>query len=252
MNSMVTKSVSGLTLVHLAAQKLGLPHVLDFIYPPRCLLCGANADQCDRLLCMACIDRINTLDEPFCLNCGDVIASGTACPECSPEDTMPVFALGSYVDPLRAGLHEFKYHGYHAVGRFLGSRLLAVHGERLVALGLDFAVPIPLHSLREKRRGFNQAGILSDIIGNGLQLPVDDKSLWQFRKTRDQARLDPAGRWKNITGAFAVSGANLDGKRVALIDDVITTGATMQEARRTLADAGAIPVCGIVLAAAGR
>ncbi len=249
---MATDTVSVMTLIHLATRKLGLPHVLDFVYPPRCLLCGGSADQCDRLLCSDCLNRIETLTEPFCMNCGDILANGAVCPECPPGDSMPVFALGSYVDPLRAGVHEFKYHGFHAVGRYFAGRVLDVHGNRLAALDPEYIVPIPLHSRREKRRGFNQAGILSDILGNGLRIPVDDKTLWQIRKTRDQARLDPAGRWKNIAGAFAISGIDLAGKRIALVDDVFTTGATMQEARKVLLNAGANPVCGIVLAAAGR
>ncbi|MBN2226469.1 MAG: ComF family protein [candidate division Zixibacteria bacterium] len=249
---MATNTVSAMTWTHLAAKKLGLPHVLDFIYPPRCLLCGSQADLCDRLLCSDCIHRIDILTEPFCMNCGGILVNGTVCRECPPEDSMPVFALGSYVDPLRSGIHEFKYHGFHEVGRFFAGRLLDAHGKRLAALDPEDIVPIPLYSRREKRRGFNQAGILSDILGNGLQLPVDDTTLWQIRKTRDQARLDPADRWKNIAGAFAVDGDNLAGKRIALVDDVFTTGATMQEARKALIHAGVIPVCGIVLAAAGR
>jgi ComF family protein len=232
-------------------KKTGLENILDFIYPPQCLVCGDYADRADRLLCSDCLDSIVHREMPFCLNCGIVMESDNNCPNCSPADSIPVFALGDYIDPLREIVHQFKYHGFRMLGRYLAASLADDYQDSLKQLDIEYLVPVPLHGFRLKTRGFNQAAILADIIGIRMNIPVNTESLGQIRRTKDQARLKPDDRSKNIRDAFGVYDDELVDKRVVIVDDVITTGATLKEIKRILEESGAKPVGALVIAAAG-
>jgi len=230
--------------------KSGLSDILDFVYPSLCLVCNDFVPQKNRLVCIECWNRIDNFDDPFCMECHEILTSGLICSQCGIDRVIPVFALGQFVDPLREIIHQFKYGGYQKLGRQLAEEFLKYHQQQLSKVAADFLIPIPLHSYRQKSRGFNQAAILSDIIGEKLDIPVDTTSLMKIRRTKDQAKLKPLAREKNIAGAFAVEGDRLIGKRIIIVDDVMTTGATIQEAMRVCREAGAKPaaVCAAALA----
>jgi ComF family protein len=232
-------------------EMIGRNPVLDFVYPPVCLCCGRFTDDSEQVVCSDCWDRIAEIDFPFCSGCFAALEDGAPCQVCLETGATPVYALGHYVDPLKEIIHDFKYYGFQRLGQALADRLLEKYGGLLDRLGLDFLVPIPLHSYRQKSRGFNQALVLSDIIGNRLNVPVETESLLKIRRTKDQAKLIPRQRADNISGAFELFGEKLIGRTVAVVDDVVTTGATIREATRVLSDAGARPVAVIAVAAAG-
>jgi len=219
-------------------EKLGLNDLLDFVYPPVCLCCDKSVEESNRLICADCWEKIVEFDFPFCLNCREIVQSGERCSFCKPEEFLPVFALGHYVDPLKEIIHQFKYYGFRKLGSELAERLVNKHFESLGRLKIDCIIPIPLHSFREKSRGFNQAVLLSDIIGKRLGIPLVEGTLVKTRRTRDQAKLDPPGREKNIKGVFRVLSGDLKDKRALIVDDVVTTGATVREAFNVLTDSG--------------
>jgi len=133
----------------------------------------------------------------------------------------------------------------------MAGRLLDIYAEQLTKINADFIVPIPLHAIRERLRGFNQAAILADIIGKRIGVPAVTDKLVKIRRTRDQARLNPEQRRENIKGTFEVYGDVLLDKRIIIVDDVVTTGATVNEAAVTLRAAGAVPSAVCAVAAAG-
>jgi len=155
-------------------------------------------------------------------------------------------AIGPYEGPLRALLHALKYDGRRSIAPRLGS-LMAVHGRDVLA-GADVAVPVPLHPRRLRERGFNQA----DDLARGLGVPVR-RALCRVRATRPQVDLPAAARAENVRGAFAtgrrwgavVSGLSpgapprLAGRVIVLVDDVTTTGATLEACAQALYGAGA-------------
>jgi len=226
-------------------------NILDTAYPPICLCCDEFIDDSESLICSGCWNRAVQFDYPFCLNCGEILEKELYCKKCSNEYSMPVFALGHFTEPLKEIIHKFKFNDYSKLAVDLGSRILDNYAEDMKKRKIDSILPIPLHSYREKVRGFNQAAVLSDIIGRGLGTKVVHRSLLKVKRTKDQTRLNPQQRKANIKGAFKVAGDELNGKRVMIVDDVITTGATIKEAARVLIEAGVKPVAYCVVAMAG-
>ncbi|MBZ5608668.1 MAG: ComF family protein [Acidobacteriia bacterium] len=158
------------------------------------------------------------------------------------------YSFGFYEDELRELIHLFKYHGVQTLAKPLG-RLLALALPRQQSF--DVIVPMPLHWRKRWRRGFNQAALLAREIGRRSHVPVAHL-LRRVRNTAAQAGLTNAKRRLNVSGAFRASGRALNGKRVLLIDDVMTTGATASACARALKRAGAAEVTLLTLARADR
>jgi len=230
--------------------KIGLNGLIDFIYPPVCLNCGCFLDDSRDLICAGCLDKIAELDFPFCSQCHSFLQKGLKCADCG-DSALPIFCLGHFTDVLQKIIHQFKYYGFKKLGDDMAGRLLDIYAEQLIKINADFIVPIPLHAIRERLRGFNQAAILADIIGKRIGVPAAADKLVKIRRTRDQARLNPEQRRENIKGAFEVYGDALLNKRIIIVDDVVTTGATVNEAAVTLRAAGAVPSAVCAVAAAG-
>jgi ComF family protein len=142
-------------------------------------------------------------------------------------------------------IQHFKYEGDLAAGHSLAS--LAAETLADMAGSLDLLIPIPLHWRRYWQRGFNQAQLLAETFGHAWQLPVQTRGLRKRHASDRQQSLDRRQRLRNLSGSFAVRAA-VKGRRVGLVDDVITTGATMEAAASALLEAGAAQVSAIALA----
>ncbi len=236
-------------------RKLG-SEVVDFLLPPRCPACG------DRILshghlCASCWQELAPISPPWCASCGlpfEVTVDAEAlCGACMKDP--PAF------DWARAAV------SYEALGRDLIIRMK--HGgagasvpafvtmmARLVPdnTQVDFVVPVPLHRLRLLKRRFNQSQLLAKGLARKLEIHTDPFLLERVRATPSQGTLDRKGRRKNVRGAFRVPAARsgeLDGKRVLLVDDVLTTGATASECAKALKKAGAAHVGVVAFARVG-
>ncbi|MEE8187831.1 MAG: ComF family protein [Kiloniellales bacterium] len=227
---------------------------LNAILPPRCLSCGVTVDALGRL-CADCWERADFLTPPVCAACGFPFAFDlgpeTLCGACLRET--PVFARARavlrYGETSRRLLLGFKYadrtEGAAAYGAWL-----ARAGAELLAEA-DMVAPVPLHWRRLFGRRYNQAALLARALEGQCEAPVVPDLLLRRRATRSQARLSPEARRRNVAGAFAVNPARaalIDGRRVLLVDDVLTTGATVSACARTLKRAGAAAVDVLVLA----
>ncbi len=231
--------------------KDGFGGILEFIYPSSCLICNTYIGNAG-LICDRCWAKVDYLDLPVCGDCGQQISGNLKCPACPNENSFPVIALGQYIDPLKEIIHRFKYSHFRNLGYILGERLIDKHALAIMKARPDIIISVPLHSYRLKSRGFNQAADLADKISDSLEIQVDHNSLVKLRRTRDQARLDSRSRKFNLRGSFGVINDELKGRRVLIIDDVMTTGSTIREVRKTLEEAGARPVMATVAAIAGR
>jgi ComF family protein len=243
--------------------------LLDLIYPPRCLVCGAWMESGS--LCEACVSGFTSLAPPFCARCGvpvDVAigtpqyGDRTLCHACEMGEAPPYEwsqALGQYGGTLRRAIHRLKYDGKTALARPLGIALARSLVDPTSPLltdpvsseprRIDVVIPIPLHPARLRQRGFNQAERIAYFLASERGWTLDAVSLRRVRRTQTQTALRIAERAANVRGAFAVRDpARFAGRSVLLVDDVLTTGATACEAARMVREAGASRVCIVALA----
>jgi ComF family protein len=209
---------------------------LDFLFPPFCIVCREKLGEGDRLVCGPCWVRA---------------AGGES--ETPPEEREP-YARSAYPwnDTLGEILHRFKYGGFTCLGERLG-RDLAEFAERDPRLrAAELLVPIPLTRARKTERGFNQSAILAKQVSRRLGIPVEEGAVRRVGRSRSQTTLSPEERLENVRGVFRVRrGERLRGKRVVLVDDVLTTGATTAELTSVLREAGAREVLILTVARAG-
>ena len=210
-----------------------------------CLLCGAPSDG--ELLCSACAASLPKLPKPGCPQCALPTPIGEICGRClaKPPHYDATLAAYSYDFPLDKLVQSFKYGHRLPLGKHFGQQL-ATLSEHLTA---DLILPLPLHPGRLRERGFNQALELARPIGKALRIPIDTTSCSRTRNTPAQAKLAWREREDNIRGAFHCS-ADFTGKRLLLIDDVMTTGASLNECARTMKLHGASSVTLLVVARA--
>lgn len=160
-------------------------------------------------------------------------------------------ALGTFDDYFQKLIHGFKYQQKSSLGKRLGKALGEKLKEDKIAEKFDCLVPVPLHSARKRDRGFNQSEILALEMSEATNLPVLKKLLKRTKNTKDQTKLTPEERIENVKGAFALKDPEIvAGTRVILVDDVMTTGATLGECASVLLEAGAERVIGATIAVA--
>lgn len=208
-----------------------------------CLLCAETADTAHPL-CSACEGELPWLGG-HCNVCAlPLPATGLTCGACQkrPPAFARVEAAWRYAFPVDSLITRFKHQAQWPMGRLL-AELLSHHLQHAFAEGLsrpDLLLPVPLGRKRLRSRGFNQAGMLADWLGNNLQLPVQDRWLLRPQEGAHQQELDAAARKRNLRQAFALTPtAAVRDRHVAVIDDVLTTGATVEALSRLLLKAGA-------------
>lgn len=228
----------------------------DIVYPPVCLSCRAslkNKGSVDEAVCAECWGAIRMNAPPFCEGCGRHFPAGTGrCPDCSGRHFHYDRSFGAcrYDDRIKELLHAFKYGGRDYLGRTLGRLLAAFYREYdFLFASAEILIPVPLHPSRLREREFNQSAIFCECLASASGKTVADGMLLRRTRTRPQAGLEKEDRILNVRGCFLVkNGAPLAGKHILLVDDVLTTGATLSEAAKALKDAGASKVTALALA----
>lgn len=210
-----------------------------------CLLCAAGS--ADNLLCDACAADLTRLDKCGCPRCAVPTPLGEICGHClaEPPHFDATLAAYRYEFPVDKLIQSFKYGHRLALGMYFGQQLADI-SRHIVA---DVIIPLPLHPLRLRERGFNQALELARPISAALKLPIDMTGCTRIRNTPAQANLEWRNRTKNMRGAFHCT-RDYTGKRVILVDDVMTSGASLDECARTLKLHGATAITLVVVARA--
>lgn len=215
----------------------------DLLFPPHCPGCGADlGPDADAALCPACRCDLPSPGDPLCPGCGIAAAADAAsfCPSCRDRFAMSAVVFGApYTGTAKELVHRFKYRADFAAGRFL-AHLLASRTAAAFPGGVDLLVPVPLHRRRLAVRGFNQAALLARDIARKLGLPVAVAALVRTGNTRTLAGLRPEERSRELQNAFRVRRPEqVAGRRILLVDDVLTTGATAGGCCDALKAAGA-------------
>ena len=220
--------------------------LLDLLYPPRCVGCG----QVGTLYCSACRHAVPLILPPVCPRCGRPQPRGDPCARCAahPLQIAGIRSVAFFDGTLRKAIHEFKYRYVRELALPLGDMLVSAWPS--VLLPADVILPVPLHARRQRARGYNQAALLAERLGRALGIPVANDALIRHRNTPSQTQLDAVRRRQNVAGAFSCRGSGVDGRRVLLIDDVCTTGSTVEACGLALQAGGAQSVWALTLACA--
>lgn len=223
--------------------------VKSILFPVFCVECGVEGEWwCDNCLKQHPVAIIKRC--PFCGQSAD----GRTCPGCRTEKYLDgALAFVEYDDKsvIAKLLHDFKYcHAYDV--QFVWKKLFQAYPDKEIFQAADCLVPVPLYKKRERERGYNQAEILTDLIITAGQnnLLYKNNALKRVKETKQQATLSKSERLKNVGGAFVFTAAAKLPDKVAIVDDVLTSGATLNECARVLKSNGAKEVWAITLARA--
>ncbi|MFL5625424.1 MAG: double zinc ribbon domain-containing protein [Ktedonobacteraceae bacterium] len=221
---------------------------LDLLFPPQCAGCKRHG----HVLCPACSAAIQPLAPPYCQRCGIPLAAGDTCRQCSFHipALSGVRTYSRFAEPLRSCIYSLKYEGNTRLAQPLG--LLLARAYLHYALQTDAITAVPLDNKRQEQRGYNHAYLLAKVCAARLHLPLYSTMLVRHRTTVAQVELSASERHQNVAGAFrctpAFTTGALLGRRILIIDDVCTTGATLEACAAPLFAAGAREVWALVLA----
>lgn len=226
----------------------------DLLFPPQCVGCR----RIGSIFCPQCAQAVLPVPTSICACCGCVQARPVPrcalCLEKSPPPLALTRAAALFTEPLRPAIHALKYEANVELAEPLARYLVAVFREppwQALAGSFDACIPVPLHRRREQARGYNQSALLARAFARQVELPVCETWLRRSRETVSQTTLSAAERQQNTAGAFTASG-EVAAKRLLLVDDVITTGATLNACAQALCEAGASAVYGLGLATPAR
>jgi len=226
--------------------------LLDSLLPPQCLSCGAAVDTPGNL-CAACFQEITFITSPCCDSCGvpfdGAVIDDLICGACLQDRPAFERARAAFVYSAESrGLVLKLKHGDRTDAAAHFARWLQRAGAEVIST-CDVIVPVPLHRWRLLIRSYNQAALLANAVGGLAGKPVAVNVLSRIKSTPSQGKRDRIARRRNVAKAFAVSNAErIGGKRVLLVDDVLTSGATAEACARCMLDAGARAVDVLVLA----
>lgn len=243
-----------------------LSAALDILFPPRCLVCdmdfpndvvipdhklptsylplwGELVEQ--RAFCPKCLREIPFIRGPMCLRCGSPLPHDlqpeSYCGQCiiTPPPYESAQSLGRYEGSLHHAINRLKYNNQRTLADPLGHLLSIAAGDRIRPMRIDLILSIPLHTKRLKERGYNQSILIAKALESYTGIPCEFGCLERVRWTVPQVELKRSLREKNVRGAFRVSRPEMiKGKKVLLVDDVLTTGATVNEATKALMNSG--------------
>ena len=224
---------------------------LGFFYPETCQLCQEQPSSvAEGLICAECQKQVRPLQKPFCQRCGlpfaGEISTEFQCANCGDVELHFSSARAAVVfsGVMLEVIHRYKYQQALWFEPFLANLLVRAAVPALSARKPDLIVPVPLHPVKEREREFNQAGRLAAHLAAALEVPLNEKALRRVSFTVTQTALSRKDRAANMRGVFAVApGVRLDERRIVLVDDVLTTGATTNACAKVLRAAGAAEVC---------
>lgn len=227
-------------------------HLVDLIFPRRCPLCNEIVIPKDKKACIACTDKLQPIEEPSCKKCNKpmMIEEQEYCYDCvkSEHHYERGFAIYVYEGRIKKALLDYKYQGKQEFASFFIDQIIYYAGERLRRLSVDLIVAVPLHSRKHRMRGFNQAQLIAQGIGEFLKVPVCTNLLIRTKYTTPQKKLNDKERLQNLERAFAVNQGSipyqsgLHQKKILIVDDIYTTGSTIEACTKTLikADCGKV------------
>ena len=223
--------------------------VIDLVYPVRCPVCDDAAPYGEKI-CLSCMKSLKALKYPWCEKCGKKLNSGTGiCGDCQRNRHVYERCRSVFEYPcISSAVYRFKYLGRREYSYFFADSSVKILGDYLAKANPDIITAVPLSKGKMLKRGYNQAGDYAAELSKLVNIPFCPDAIKRVRNTAPMKLLSPSERQKNLKNAFK-SGQNVvKSKRILLIDDIYTTGATMDECAKVLLEAGAESVYCMTLA----
>ena len=214
---------------------------LDILYPRHCPVCHEITVPWGKKICDTCREKLKPIYGRRCFCCSKPLqkAEQEYCKDCKKtRQFQQGLGIFPYSTLLQNSLFQLKYGKRQEYGSFYGEFAAYYSREKIEKWGIDIIIPIPLHPRRLEKRGYNQAGIIAEALGKQLEISVEEKILKRQKNTKPQKELNHQERQKNMKNAFVVR-KKLNGENILLVDDIYTTGSTIEEAAKELKRAGA-------------
>lgn len=223
----------------------------ELLYPPRCPVCDKVNRLWDKGICKECLQKIRYVKPPRCLKCGKHIENEAQefCTDCEKREHCFTEgrALFVYKDIARS-VHRFKYQGRREYASVYGSEMAYYLGDCIRSWHAQALIPIPLYPKKERRRGYNQAALLAKALGTELGIPVYEGLVKRIRNTTPLKQLNPEERLNNLKKAFILAENGVKLKRVIIVDDIYTTGSTLDAVSKLLKEWGVEEIFFVTLA----
>lgn len=221
------------------------------IYPPRCPVCDNVVPMWEEGICADCMKKIRYVKPPRCMKCGKHIADDSReyCKDCdgAVHYYMEGRALYTYKEVAKA-IYRFKYGGRQEYAKVFGKEMAYYLGDYIRSVKPDALIPVPLYSHKQRQRGYNQAALLARVLGAELDIPVYENLVIRNKNTKALKLLNPEERLNNLKKAFILMENGVKLNRVIIIDDIYTTGSTMNAVAHTLLRQGTQEIYFVTLA----
>ena len=225
--------------------------IIDLIYPARCPLCGDIVMPRGQLACPECMTAAPYVTEPMCKKCGKPLQDEIEeyCSDCRTKEHSydKGLALFAYDDMVKQSISRFKYENKREYAGFYGHEMVLRLGTEIRSWKADAIIPIPLHRSRQRYRGYNQSELIAEVVGRELQIPLYTHLVMREKKTIAQKKLNHGERQNNLKRAFKISQNDVKLDTVILLDDIYTTGSTIDAVAAILKNTGVKQVFFIAL-----
>ena len=225
--------------------------LLDILYPRRCPVCDRAVKPFGSLICEACKEEFGYIREPYCMKCGKELEKEESeyCGDCMHhrhlfDSGRAVFAYKDMSDSI----YRFKYKGRQEYAAYYAECMAKQLGEWIMRCRPDALVPVPVHSSKKRMRGYNQAEVLARELGRIMNIPVETKLIKRVRKTAPMKDLSVSERQNNLKRAFKICRNDVKLSTIIIIDDIYTTGSTIDAMCYELRRAGVRRICFVTLA----
>lgn len=215
--------------------------ILDLVYPRRCPVCDDIVSPKGELICLTCRMGLEYIKEPRCKKCGKQLQNMEKefCYDCSTRTHLFQKGIALYdYQSIKESIYRFKYKERAEYAEFYGTDIAEKLGTEILHWKPDALIPVPLHKSKLQKRTYNQAGLLAEKIGKELSIPVYDSYVQRTKKTRPQKELDNVQRQKNVEKAFNIDRNDVELKKTVIIDDIYTTGSTIDSVAAALLESG--------------
>ena len=229
-----------------------LDKIISVIYPRHCPVCEEIVSPTGRMFCKDCIRKLSFVKTPVCLKCGKEIfdAQKEYCEDCAKRKKSYEYgmALLNYDELTEKIMINIKYHNKREYIKALSKLLVSRYGSEILKLKVDVLLPIPVHKKRLRQRGYNQSELITKEVAKELNLSYSEDVLVRNKNTKAQKELSPEQRLANLSAAFACSEEAKRYRKVLLVDDIYTTGSTIEACTRLLKEKGVREVYYVSLA----